>query len=313
MLDSSSQCRARRLNLLTLVLMLWALLVMLTLKLLVGWATHSVSILATAMHTLLCTFSTLITLQGYRFPQYPRQFPPAHGLLEVAMSFLFWTLLGSGGLGILWVSLLRLQGGGSGATVSLALVQLVGLMGLVSFCFAFVERYMAGVTRSAALSDNSTLVLQEAWLNLLVLCSLLLVRYGYGQLDGILVPCVLLFVVLNAWGWLSRQLPQMFRPQAIAPEAIAHIVQRTEGVLRCHPPRSRGLVGRQVHIEVQVLLHPEFEALSSAVRQSIETSLRHHYGSVEVAVELLNASGKPILVPVAPRGDRQALDFLDWN
>ncbi len=311
--DSPAQHRARRLNLLTLGLMLWALLVMLVLKLWVGWATHSGGILATSMHTLLCALSTLIALQSHRFPQPARQAVPVHGRLEVATSFLFWALLGFGGPSIVGMVFGQGWQGGAIATVSLALIQLMGLMGLVSFCFAFVERYMAGVTRSSSLSGNASLVLQEAWLNLLMLCCLLLVRYGYGRVDGFLVPCVLLFVVLNAWNCFGRQLPQWFRPQAIAPEAIAQIVHRTEGVLRCVPLGSRGLVGRQVYIELQVLLHPEFEAFSSTVRRQIELALGDRYGAVEVTLELLNTAGKPIPTQAPLRGDRQALDFLDWN
>lgn len=313
MLDSLAQRRARQLNLATLVLMLWALVVMLVLKLLVGWATSSIVLMATAMHTVLSAFSTLISLQGRRFPKRARSFPAQHGHLEIGTTFLLWALLGFGELSLLVMIFRRWQGATGGVILSMALVQLVGLMGLVGFCFAFMERYVARVTDSPVLSSNASLILQEAWLNLLALCSLLFVRYGYGGADGALALLILLFVVLNAWGWLRRQLPQLFHVHAIAPEAIAHIVQRTEGVLRCVPLRSDGLVGRQVQVRLQLQLHPEFEAMATTITQRIEIALRQHYGPVVTTIEIVDAKGAPVKQRVSPPQDRRSLDFLDWN
>ncbi len=319
MIEFPARRRARHLTFATLVLILWAVLVMLALKLLVGWATGSLAILATAMHTLLTSFSTLMGLQSSRFfVQRPREWPSCQGSLATGTLFLMWSLLGFGGLSLLVLVVQRWQGiaGAAPLQVSIALIQLMGLLGLVSFCFALVERYMAGVTESLLLSGNARLLLQEAWLNLLVLCGLLVIRYGYKGVDLLLVPLILLLVILNAWRNLQRHWPQLFRPQAIAPEAIAHLAQRIDGVLRCISAQSHGLVGRQVQIHLQLLIHPEFESLATSIGQRIEATLRHHYGSVDVTIELVNENGsrrQRLDLNAPPTADLISLDYLDWN
>ena len=101
--------------------------------------------------------------------------------------------------------------------------------------------------------------LQDVWLNVGLLLSLVLILFGYRWLDSMLTIALVLTSGVSLWRVIRRQLPTLIQPIAIAPEALVQLVRQVQGVTHCVKVQSRGIVGRQVWVEMTLVLHPEFK------------------------------------------------------
>ncbi len=109
---------------------------------------------------------------------------------------------------------------------------------------------------------------------------------GYLWFDPLLAVILVLLAAGSLWKMLHEQLPMLLKPTAIAPEAIAQIACQTEGVTRCTRILSRGMVGRQVWIELHIALHPEYMTIASSIGDRVERSLRDRYGPIRAQIWL---------------------------
>jgi hypothetical protein len=94
-------------------------------------------------------------------------------------------------------------------------------------------------------------------------------------------------VVVSGWRVVCRQVPTLLQQVAIAPEALIQIAQQVQGVTSCDAVQSRGVVGRQVWVEMDVVLHPEFMSSQNWVKQQIEAMIRDRYGPVQVMTTVM--------------------------
>jgi divalent metal cation (Fe/Co/Zn/Cd) transporter len=292
----------RRASAVALLALLWAVLLMMVIKLLVGLESASLSLVAAAFHSLLCGVSALVGLLLLRRSSL------GHGRLETLVVLLFWSMLGFGAVSIVgWV--LR-SGAGTVRlpTTGPMLFQTLGILTVVAGCLAFFGRPLALSLRQPLLRVTSNFILQDTWVSVLVLAGLALVTQGYVWIDRVLALGIVALIYGGAWRMIQLQLPLLSQPMAIAPEAIAQVVHQVDGVLRCGAIRSRGIVGRQLWIEVQVVLHPDFDDLEALIRQQIESALRRHYGSAQTIVEIMEAKPQPIGQPSEP-----SKPSFDWN
>lgn len=274
---------------LALLAVLWSVLLMTAIKVSVGWATYSLGLLAASLHTLLCAFSTLLSLQGLRYHTRQQHRPMGHGRVETASIFLWWALLGFGGfsLGGLAMQRVGIPGGQSLIPrLPLPLIQVLVVLVIASICFCLFERSGAKLLNQPLLRQNSQLLLQDGLLTLGVVAGMLGMQQGYPWLDLVMLGIVLPWVGWRSWQLLGAQLPSLVSPEAIAPEALVARLREVEGVLDCTPLRSRGLVGRQVFVELQVILHPEYRSLASSLLRRIESLLHYHYGPVQTTIYL---------------------------
>ena len=146
--------------------------------------------------------------------------------------------------------------------------------------------YQSQRINSVALQLATQHILKDAWLSALVLCGIIAIGQGYRWIDPALSLVVVAMSVRSLWQVLCQQLPMLLTPTAIAPEAIAHIACQIEGVTRCTRILSRGMVGRQVWIELHLALHPEFMVIAQSIGERVEKSLRDHYGPVRAQIWL---------------------------
>lgn len=65
---------------------------------------------------------------------------------------------------------------------------------------------------------------------------------------------------------------------AIAPEAIHELVMTVPGVVNCHDISSRGMVGRQVFIEMHLIVEAEDIPTTHDITEQIEALLQDRYG-----------------------------------
>ncbi|MBT9311245.1 cation diffusion facilitator family transporter [Leptothoe kymatousa] len=274
-----------------LLMLLWANLVILTIEVIAGWVSQSVTLLAEALHTLIDVFSTALSLTAIASPQ--RILGKeiwGHGRGEVGSTLMLAALLGCFGVNILIVALSQFQDVMGGATnpfpveVTVALIQLIAAMVAVAIGLAFFVSYRGRALGSIALKLTTQHVLDNGWLSIAMLVGLIGIWRGYSWLDPFMAIALVTLTLQSFWRVLNTQLPMLLKPTAIAPEAIAQVVTTVEGVTRCNRIRSRGMVGRQVWIELYLAVHPECLGMSRTIGERVDSALRHHYGPVSTQV-----------------------------
>ncbi len=308
----------RRMSYRLLLLILWATLLLFVVELTAGWISRSLCLLAESLHTLVDVFSTLLSLIAVSSPH--RTLGKeiwGHGRGEAAGTLLLSAVLGFAGISIVMMALsqfgvlvqaLSLQGAyaqsaafiqnaytqSAQGSVSTALpvtvtrsllILIVVMVSLVAATVLSAAKQRRSLN-SLALKLNVEHVMADAWLTGLVLLGLVAIAHGYRWLDPLLAVGLVALLIKSLWQMLNNQLPMLLKPTAIAPEAIAQIACQVEGVTRCTRILSRGMVGRQVWIELHLALHPEFMVIASTIGERVERSLREHYGPVRAQIWL---------------------------
>jgi divalent metal cation (Fe/Co/Zn/Cd) transporter len=294
----------RRASAIALLALLWAVLLVMVIKMTVGLQSASLSLVAASFHSLVCGASALVSLLLLRRSA-------GHGRLETLTVLVLWSVLGFGAVAIGGLVLRSWGSAGSIRLPSLSplLFQTLAILTLINLCLAMFGRPLALSLGQPLLRVTANFILQDAWMSALVWVSLLLVGQGYGWLDGALALLILAVVFLSAWRLILQQLPMLAQPQAIAPEAIAQVVHQVDGVLRCGSIRSRGLVGRQIWVELQVALHPDFREIEDVISEQIEAALRRRYGATQTMIHIVEPKPQAIQEPPIEAPGRS----YDWN
>ncbi|MEM8503067.1 MAG: cation diffusion facilitator family transporter [Cyanobacteria bacterium P01_D01_bin.1] len=276
-----------------LLLILWVALLVFVIELAAGWISQSLCLLAESLHTLIDVFSTLISLVAVASPQ--RTLGKeiwGHGRSEAAGALILSAMLGFAGISIILLAvsqvstLFQPSSAVIRAEVTLPLIVLVSMMvALLAAAVVFAAR-RSERNNSLALKLNISHILSDSWLTLLLLVGLVVVNQGYLWVDPLLATFLVASAAGSLWKMLYEQLPMLLRPMAIAPEAIAQVVCQTEGVTRCTRILSRGMVGRQVWIELHISLHPEYMTIASSIGERVERSLRDRYGPIRAQIWL---------------------------
>ncbi len=313
----------RRISYRLLLTTLWATLLLLTVEAIGGWANQSLTLLAESLHTLVDGFSTVLSLVAVTSPQ--RQMGRevwGHGRVEVAGTLILCAFLGFTGVSLLLIALRQVIGGLTGGAtpfpvaIDSAVLRFTAAMVILNVALGIYASYQARSLSSQALKLNTRHFLADAWLSIVIVGVLLAIWQGQRWLDPVFALVLLPLVGRSLWRVLNEQLPMLLRPTAIAPEAISHIATQVEGVTRCTRIRSRGMVGRQVWVEIHLVLHPEFVESAETIGEQIDAQLRQRYGPlrtqvwVESARPYLDAfaeTGMPNYLPPSP-GNGQ-----DWT
>jgi cation diffusion facilitator family transporter len=280
----------RRASRQVLLASLWLTLLILAVKVWIGWATQSLSLVAESLHTLIDGSSILLSLIAVSSSLPSGREGWGHSKLESTIAFLLVAFLGFACLGLLAASLQQLGAIEANSTailpvrINLPLIQLLGVVMAVSFCLASFERYEARVLESAALRFNANHLFQDSWLMIVVLVGLIGVSRGYTWLDPVLAIVMVLTAVVSCCRVFTWQLPSLMRQIAIAPEALAQTIHQVEGITHCYAINSRGIVGRQVFVEMHLILHPECMGIARTIAERVERVIRERYGPARVVI-----------------------------
>ncbi len=282
----------RRISYRLLLTTLWITLLVLGIEAIAGWSRQSLLLMAEALHTFVDAFSTVLSLIALASPQRPQgQEIWGHGRSEVAGTLLAVTVLGFTGLTLVLAALQQFADGLGGlggqpfpVSVDRPMVYLIAVLIAIELGMAFYGRYRSRALNSIPLGLNARHTLQDAWLSAVTLGGLIAAWQNQTWVDPCLALILTPLVGRSLWRVLTTQLPMLLQPMAIAPEAIAHIATQVEGVTRCIRIRSRGLVGRQVWVELHLAIHPEFAGVSHIVGERVDAALRHQYGPLRTQI-----------------------------
>jgi divalent metal cation (Fe/Co/Zn/Cd) transporter len=271
---------------------LWLMVMFLAIKLWLGGAMGSLSLMAGALLTLITCFSLLLNLFSWVSPQSAHQAAFGHSRSESGL-----ILILIGGIGATSFNLLSRAGqqlfGGAGnpaiaATVplTLPLFQLLVSITVISLILGITGYYQAKVLHTSLLRSSFRQCLVDGGVMVVILLELMGRKLGMFWLDPVLAAVIVIMALVAGWQLLDRQVPSLLHSMAIAPEALTATVCRVEGVLHCTPMQIRGLVGRLVYIEMQLTLHPECMTVADTIAARVERLLHQQYGPVQVTLYL---------------------------
>lgn len=283
--------KVRRVLVLTLIL---NLLVM-GLKLIVGILTGALSIQADALHSFTDSANNVLGLVSNQFasPQPDREHPYGHQKFEALGALGIAAFLGITCFEIVQRIIERLMEGATAITLSSWELWLLIIVLGVNIFVAFYERHVGRKLDSAILIADSYHTMGDIWITLVVMLGLV----GMWQaqlwnipqlqwLDVILAFPVAMLVLKSGWKVLQDNLPWLVDEIAIPPEVINRIAQQVPGVINCHDIASRGVIGRQVFIEMHMVVDSDDVETAHNITEAVEEKLEEYFSPARVLIHI---------------------------
>lgn len=289
--DNRSQ--VRRVLWLTLLLNLFVM----ALKFTLGMTTGSLSLQADALHSVTDSLNNVLGLVANRFssPQPDREHPYGHQKFEAIGALGIAAFLGIACFEILQGAMERilLPADSNEIVVSAAELWLLLVVLGVNIFVAFYERHVGRRVDSPILIADAKHTMSDIWVTLIVIAGLIGVWQAetlnlpqLQWLDVILAFPVALLVFYSGWEVIRDNLPWLVDQMAIAPEAIYEIVTQVPGVVNCHDIASRGMLGRQVFMEMHLIVDTDDLVTAHQITEEIEARLAKHFGTVRVVIHV---------------------------
>jgi cation diffusion facilitator family transporter len=289
MQDRRSQ--VRKVLLITLVL---NLLVMI-LKATVGTITGSLSLQADALHSVTDSANNILGLVANRFssPHPDREHPYGHQKFEALGALGIAAFLGIACFEILQSVIARIMMAENVVEIALGEIWLLFIVLGINIFVAVYEGKVGRKIKSAILIADAKHTMSDIWVTLLVIGGLIGVwqaeKLNFPQLqwlDVVLAFPVALLVFRSGWKVLQDNLPWLVDRIAIAPETIYRLVMEVPGVINCHDIASRGVIGRQVFVEMHLIVDASDVATAHQITEEIEARLSARYSPIRVSIHL---------------------------
>jgi cation diffusion facilitator family transporter len=289
----------RKVLIITLLLNLFVM----GLKAVVGYWTGSLSLIADALHSVTDSANNVLGLIASRFSSpYPdREHPYGHLKFEAVGALGISAFLGIACFEILQGAIERIINGGNSVKISAPELWLLLIVLGVNIFVAFYERGVGKRVGSAILIADSQHTMSDIWVTISVIAGLIGVFLGYQWLDLVLSFPVALMVFWSGWSVLKENLPWLVDQMAIAPEIIYEIVMEVPGVINCHDIASRGVVGRQMFIEMHLIVEATEVERAHEITEAVEAKLEERFSPVRILIHVEPSSYKSTQVSFGNR------------
>ncbi|MEH1894811.1 MAG: cation diffusion facilitator family transporter [Nostoc sp.] len=280
-----NRAEVRKVLIITLLLNLFVL----GLKAVVGYWTGSLSLLADALHSVTDSANNVLGLIASKFssPQPDREHPYGHGKFEAVGALGIASFLGIACFEILQGAIERiLKGGGEPVRISPPELWLLLIVLGVNIFVAFYERAVGRRVGSSILIADATHTMSDIWVTISVIAGLIGVWLGYQWMDLVLAFPVALLVFWSGWSVLKENLPWLVDQMAIAPEAIHAIATSVPGIINCHDIASRGVLGRQVFIEMHLIVDAPDVETAHHITEEVESRLEEKFRPVRILIHV---------------------------
>ncbi len=288
---SDHRLAVRKVLLITLLLNLFVMV----LKAVLGWWTGSLSLIADALHSVTDSANNVLGLITSRFssPIPDRDHPYGHQKFEAVGALGIAAFLGIACFEILQGAIERIVNPGEPVKISASELWLLLIVLGVNIFVAFYERGVGQRVGSSILIADAKHTMSDVWVTITVIAGLIGVWQGrvlnlpqLAWLDVILAFPVALLVFRSGWDVIKENLPWLVDEMAIAPEEIHKIALSVTGVINCHDIASRGLVGRQVFIEMHLIVDAKDVDTAHRITEEVETRLEEKFSPVRVLIHV---------------------------
>ncbi len=258
------------------------------LKVVVGYWTGSLSLLADALHSVTDSANNVLGLVAIKFssPLPDREHPYGHNKFEAVGALGIAAFLGIACFEIIQGAVERIIKGGEPVRVSPPELWLLLIVLGVNIFVAFYERNVGRRVGSSILIADATHTMSDVWVTISVIGGLIGVWLGYQLLDVLLAFPVALLVFWSGWSVLKENLPWLVDQMAIAPEIIHTIAVSVPGVLNCHDIASRGVIGRQVFIEMHLIVDARDVETAHNITEEVERQLEQRFSPVRILIHV---------------------------
>ncbi len=260
-----------------------------SLKAAVGIWTHSLSLQADALHSLTDGASNILGLVAMRLanPRPDRDHPYGHQKFEALGALGIAAFLGMACFEILQSAVERIFSQGNPVQLSAAELWLLLLVLGVNIFVTVYERQEGIRLGSRILIADAYHTLSDIWVTIAVMVGLVGIWiFDWQWLDIALAFPVAGMVFFSGWRVLRENIPWLVDEMAIAPEAIHQVVIGVPGVVNCHDIASRGLVGRQVFIEMHLVVDTDSLDQAHEITETIEARLQEVFPPVRVMIHM---------------------------
>ncbi|AZB72559.1 cation diffusion facilitator family transporter [Synechococcus elongatus] len=255
----------------------------------VGFMTGSLSLLADALHSVTDSVNNILGLFTNRLaaPGPDRDHPYGHHKYEAIGALGIAAFLGITCFEIMRGAISRLITPGDPLKInSIDLWLLLIVLG-INIYVAFYERSVGKRLGSQILIADAYHTMSDIWITLVVLAGLIGVRFFNLQwLDVVLALPVAVLVLRSSWIVLKSNLPWLVDEIAIAPEAIHQVVTSVPGVINCHDIASRGLLGRQIFVDMHLVVDATDVATAHQITEAVENRLAERYAPIRVTIHV---------------------------
>lgn len=281
----------RKVLIITLVLNL----VVLTIKAVVGWLTGSLSLMADALHSVTDSANNILGLAVNQFaaPQPDREHPYGHQKFDSVGALAIAAFLVIACFEILSTAFERLVSGGQPAKISPAELWILLIVLGINIFVAFYERKVGQRNGSAILIADAQHTMSDVWVTIMVMGGLIGVWQGevwnlpqLQSLDVILAFPVALLVFKSGWQVFKENLPLLVDEMAIPPETIQAIVMEVPGVINCHSIASRGAIGRQIFIEMHLVVDAKDVENAHLITEVVEERLQARFNPARILIHI---------------------------
>lgn len=283
-MKNDNRAVVRRVLIITLLLNLFVM----ALKVVVGTWTGSLSLLAEALHSVTDSASNILGLIASHFssPRPDREHPYGHLKFEAVGALGISAFLGIACFEILQTAIERIVKGGNLIKISAPELWLLLVVLGVNIFAAFYERAVGMRIGSTILIADAKHITSDIWVTISVIAGLIGVWMGYQWLDVVLAFPVALLVFWSGWTVLKENLPWLVDEMAIAPEVIHEITLSVPGVVNCHDIASRGILGRQVFIEMHLVVNVSELETAHRITEEVEKQLEEHFSPVRILIHV---------------------------
>ena len=266
-----------------------------SLKAIVGVITGSLSLQADALHSVTDSANNILGLVATHFSSpYPdRDHPYGHQKFEAVGALAIAAFLGIACFEILRGAIERIIQGITPIEISAVELWLLLIVLGINIFVAFYERNVGQRIGSPILIADAKHTMSDVWVTITVLAGLVGVWQGKLMnlpqlywLDVVLAFPVALLVFRSGWQVLRENLPWLVDEMAIAPEAIHSIAMEVPGVINCHDIASRGLLGRQVFIEMHMVVDTDNVTKAHQITEAVEARLAERFDPVRVVIHI---------------------------
>jgi cation diffusion facilitator family transporter len=280
-----NRATVRKVLIITLLLNIFVML----LKAVVGKLTGSLSLLADALHSVTDSANNILGLIASRFssPQPDREHPYGHLKFEAVGALGISAFLGIACFEILQGAIERILQGGEPVRISAPELWLLLIVLGVNIFVAFYERHVGVKVGSPILIADAKHTMSDIWVTISVIGGLVGVWwFGYQWLDVVLAFPVAVLVFWSGWTVLKENLPWLVDQMAIAPEVIHAIAVSVPGVVNCHEIASRDLIGRQVFIEMHLIVDAQDVETAHRITEEVERRLEERFSPVRILIHV---------------------------
>lgn len=261
----------------------------------VGLRIGALSLQADALHSVTDSANNVLGLVAMRFSSpYPdRDHPYGHLKYEAIGALAIAAFLGIACFEILQGAVMSIIKGGKPVEIAGPELWLLIIVLGVNIFVTYYERSVGQRVGSPILIADARHTMSDVWVTITVLLGLVGVWVGNTAnipklqwLDVILSFPVAFLVFSSGWKVLMENLPLLVDEMAIAPEVIHQIVMEVPGVLNCHAIASRGVVGRQVFIEMHLVVSAQDVETAHAITEAVEARLTQQFSPVRILIHV---------------------------